>query len=76
MPERKTYHVTHQDGSWKVKPEGGQRSVKNFETKQQAVNLAIDLAKSNALGQVKIHKMDNTIQEERTYGKDPSKYEG
>ena len=62
------YHVTHKDGEWKLKKENAERSTKNFETKEQAVDYAKDFMKKNG-GSLKIHKQDGTIQEERTYPK-------
>lgn len=70
MP-RKTYHVVKQDGEWKVEGEHARRAAGVFDTKVQAVERAIDLAKAQPLGQVIIHRGDGVIQEERTYGEDP-----
>lgn len=70
MP-RKTYHVVKQDDQWKVKGEKAERSSGNFDTKDAAVDRAKELAKSQPLGQVVIHKQDGTIQTEHTYGADP-----
>jgi hypothetical protein len=44
---------------------------KIFTKKKQAVASVKEIAKSLRLGQLKIHRKDGTIQEERTYGKDP-----
>ncbi|OGZ69170.1 MAG: hypothetical protein A3C50_02045 [Candidatus Staskawiczbacteria bacterium RIFCSPHIGHO2_02_FULL_43_16] len=74
--KRRTYHVTPDDGDWKVKERGAERAVKVLEDKSDAVQLAKDLAKSAGLGQVIIHKSDGTIQTEHTYGRDPEKYPG
>lgn len=72
MKPRKVYHVTpHGDGDWKVKAEGSKRAADIIENKAEAVERAIELAKSNPLGQVKIHGQDGKIQTEYTYGKDP-----
>jgi uncharacterized protein YdaT len=71
MKPRKVYHVTPHGDDWKVKAEGSKRAVDIIDNKADAVERAIELAKSNPLGQVKIHKQDGTIQTEHTYGKDP-----
>ncbi len=61
-------------GGWDDKVAG--KTVGHHETKDPAVDAAIAAAKAAPLGQVKIHKQDGKIQEERTYGKDPEKYPG
>jgi hypothetical protein len=61
-------------GDWALKPEGGDRAVRRFDTKEVATKGG---ALSDALGKqggsVRIHKQDGKIQEERTYpgSKDP-----
>lgn len=71
MPNRTVIHITYDGEKWKVKKEGAQRAIGVFDTKDEAVNQSIEQAKKQPLSQVVIHKKDNTIQEERTYGKDP-----
>lgn len=72
MAERKTWHVTtHEDEGWQVKKAGGDQATSRHETKDDAIQAAKQLAKKKDLGQIKIHKTDGTIQEERTYGEDP-----
>lgn len=72
MPSRKKYHVTaNGQGGWKVKAEGASRASSSHENKTDAVQKAKELAKSQELGQVVIHKRDGQIQTEHTYGKDP-----
>jgi hypothetical protein len=71
MNKRQTFHVTPTKAGWNVKREGAQRSAKTFDTKQDAVDFGRETAKNQPLGQLIIHKKDGTIQEERTYGKDP-----
>lgn len=77
MPTRQTWHVTtHDDEGWQVKKAGNEQATSRHETKQDAIEEAKELAKNRELGQIKIHKMDGTIQEERTYGEDPPGSEG
>jgi len=71
MFKRKVFHVVPDGDSWKVKSEGSKRAVKTFDDKKDAVDFGREIAKNQPLGQLKIHKKDGTIQEERTYGKDP-----
>ena len=78
MSKRIVYHVLpnndYSDNDWKVKKAGSERASALFEDKEEAVDLATELAKNTGLGQIKIHGRDGKIQEERTYGKDPEKY--
>jgi uncharacterized protein YdaT len=71
MAKRTVFHVTHDHDQWKVKKENSQRATSVHDTKDDAVKQATEQAKQKDLSQVIIHKKDNTIQEERTYGKDP-----
>ncbi len=72
MANRKTYHVTpKKDGGWNVKGQGASRASSTHDTKAEAVNRGREVAKSQPLGQLVIHKQDGTIQTEHTYGQDP-----
>lgn len=71
MSKRTTYHVTPDGDGWKVQKEGSNRASAQCDTKKEAVNRGRELAQNQTLSQLKIHKQDGTIQEERTYGKDP-----
>lgn len=72
MAQRKTYHVTPTGkGDWCVKAAGGQKASGVHALKTDAVAQAKDLAKKQPLGQVVIHGLNNRIQTEHTYGKDP-----
>jgi hypothetical protein len=71
MAKRYVYHVTKHGEDWQVKKPGAGRAVGRFETKEQAVDRAVEVAKAKPLGQVVIHKESGAIQSERTYGKDP-----
>jgi hypothetical protein len=55
----------------KVKEENASRALSNHDTKADAINRAKKDAKSQDLGQVVIHKKDEIIQTEHTYGKAP-----
>lgn len=71
------YHVTHTGKQWALKKEGAQRASKTAETKSEITQQTRQFMETHE-GSVKFHKMDGTIQEERTYprSKDPSKSKG
>jgi len=71
MSNRQKLHVTYKNGKWGVRKEGSERSIKNFETKEQAVDFGRQKGREAPLGQLIIHKKDGEIQTEHTYGKDP-----
>jgi hypothetical protein len=70
MPRRTRITVTcdRRTNAWKVKGGG---ETHTFATKQEAVQGATAAARMLGNSQVVIHKMDGTIQSERTYGADP-----
>lgn len=79
MPQRETWHVTPakgDDGGWQVKHAGKDRATSRHENKDEAIQAAKQIAKDRKLGQVVVHKMDGTIQDEFTYGKDPRRSKG
>lgn len=76
MSKRTVYHVTKGE-DWRITKEGGDRASGTAETKAEAIQRAVELARgAGGLAQVKIHREDGTIQSERTYGNDPRKYPG
>lgn len=74
------YHLVDDDGTWKLKKQGAERSseVYNDETKVDSVQQAADYIREHGGGSLKIHNKDGTIQEERTYPRsaDPRESEG
>lgn len=73
------YHLTKDDGKWKLKKEGAQRASKTFEgSKEEAIRQSANHIKTSSGGSLKIHKEDGKIQEERTYprSKDPQNSPG
>jgi len=68
---RKTYWVSPDGDKWKVKVEGGERATRVFDTKDEAIHHAVELARNAMPSQVLIQKQDGQIQDERTYGDDP-----
>jgi len=73
---RNRWHVTTHENGWQVKREGGQRSSAVTSKQQEAIDLAVRIAKNNKPSQVFIHDRDGRIRDERTYGDDPEEYEG
>ncbi|MCB9543229.1 MAG: DUF2188 domain-containing protein [bacterium] len=70
--DRIVYHVTHRpDGRWQGKRVGAERAAHVTDTKQEAIDRTVELARKSALGQVVIHTQDGRIESERTYGDDP-----
>ena len=70
MPDDKVYDVSLGEDGWGVKARGAQRASGRFGTKKEAVERGRELAKSQG-GRLVIRKHDGTIQEERTYRRDP-----
>jgi hypothetical protein len=71
------YHLVHKDEQWKLEKQGSERSIRNFETKSDAMNFSVDYMNNHG-GSLKIHTQDGRFQEERTYPKsaDPRKSKG
>lgn len=73
------FHLTQEDGKYKLKKEGAERSSKVFDTnKIEAIKSAKDFIESHNGGSLRIHKNSGEFQEERTYprSKDPKKSKG
>ncbi len=73
MAKRQTYDVQPAKGrsGWDVVKEGTATPVTHHRTKEPAIASAVSKAKQSPLGEVRIKRLDGTIQDERTYGKDP-----
>lgn len=74
-----TLHKDQKNDKWRLEKEGSNRAVKVFERKADATKggaLADAIGKGG--GSVRIRKVDNTIQEERTIkpAKDPRTSKG
>lgn len=72
-PQRQRFDVqpAKQKSGWDVVREGGGQVVSHHRTKDLAVDAAVREARRAPLGEVRIKREDGTIQDERTYGKDP-----
>lgn len=75
---RTAYHVTYNRDSaqWRVLEQGKSKPLSVHDTKKEAVEWGREIAKSSQPSQIKIHKRDGKIQEERTYGEDPRRLKG
>jgi len=73
MAKRAVFHVTQnkQSGKWQVKEEGHPQAESTHRTQESGRDSAKGSAKSETVGQGKIHGRDNKIRTEYTYGKDP-----
>lgn len=74
-----TLHKDQKSDKWRLEKEGSDRAIKLFNRKADATKggaLADAIGKGG--GSVRIRKVDNTIQEERTIkpAKDPRKSKG
>ena len=61
-----TLHKDAKSEKWRLEQEGSDRAKRTFKTKQEALSGLKAAVGSNG-GSVRIRKVDNTIQEERTY---------
>ncbi len=70
MP-RKTHHVvpSPEDG-WDVKKGGGKKSIKHFDTKQEAIDYGREVSR-NQKSELVIHGKDGKIQSSDSHGNDP-----
>ena len=78
MAKRTVYHFTYDKAAddWKLMKQGAKRATRRFKTKTEGLPEAVKLVRKIEPSQLKIHKRDGKIQEERTYGDDPEKYPG
>jgi uncharacterized protein YdaT len=67
----KNQHVTpHPSGGWQVKGEGNQKATKVTDTKQEAIDIARQIAKNQG-SELIIHGKDGKIQSKDSHGNDP-----
>ena len=75
---RKVYHSVPSDGRWKVRSNG--RTISQHRTQRASEKAAIRASRGveakGGLAQAVLHKSNNRIREERTYGKDPRRSRG
>lgn len=75
--DKYTLHKDAKTEKWRLEQEGADRVKKTFDTKQEALS-GLKAAVGSSGGSVRIRKVDNSIQEERTYprSRDPKKSKG
>ena len=75
--DKYTLHRDTKSDKWRLEKEGSARAKRIFDTKQDALKNLRDAVGPNG-GSVRIRKVDNTIQEERTYPRssDPRRTKG
>jgi hypothetical protein len=67
----KNQHVVpDKDGGWNVKGEGNSKSTAHTDTKQEAIDIAKQIAQ-NQQSELIIHGKDGKIQDKDSYGNDP-----
>ncbi len=71
----KNQHVVPHSEGWAVKGEGNQRATSVYQTQQEAINAARQIA-INQGSEMFIHGRNGQIRERNTYGKDPFPPEG
>lgn len=59
-------HVVPHDGEWAIKKEGSSKVTQVFDTQEEAIDRAIQIAK-HAKADVIIHRRDGTIRERFSY---------
>ena len=71
--KRKERHVVYNQGKekWESKKNNAQRSSKDFETKQEAMDWSKEKAKKEKEELIP-HKKDGEIQNPNSYGNDPN----
>ena len=60
------YHLVPNGNRWRLSGEGSDRTLCDFDTKEEAVERCSQLM-SRQTGSLKIHNADGKIEEERTY---------
>ena len=78
MAKRRRFHFTYdkKKGDWRLFEQGSKSTLRRFKTKEEGVKVSAKLVRSKGNSQLKIHKVDGKIQEERTYGNDPRRSKG
>ena len=72
-----SYHLSPTLDGWELKKAGAERASKRAATKQELVSALADFFEGKTAS-VKIHKADDTLEEERTYPRsaDPRRSKG
>jgi hypothetical protein len=71
MVKKSNHVVPSKSAGWAVKKSGSSKASKLFETKEEAVDYARELSKTEKT-ELYIHKKNGMIQEKNSYGSDPN----
>ena len=73
----KRYDITKNGNAWELRGQGNDRATRTAPTKEQLMKEMREFMKGKE-GTVRIHKADNTFEEERTYprSRDPRRSPG
>lgn len=71
----KQVFISPSDEGWKVKTVGAERAARIFETKAEAVEKGIEIAK-NSHSELLVQNLDGTIGWRNSYGNDPRRSRG
>lgn len=71
----KNQHVVKTDSGWGIRGENNSRITKNFDTQQEAIEKAREIA-INQESELLIHGKNGRIRERSSYGNDPYPPEG
>ncbi|HKP97220.1 MAG TPA: DUF2188 domain-containing protein [Fibrobacteria bacterium] len=74
--QRIIYSVVHKNDEWYVVKSPDQATEGRFKSKPDAVELGRFLAMREEVGELRIGKLDGSIQSEFLFGKDPHQVEG
>lgn len=66
----KNQHVVPHENGWAVKGEGNQKATSIHSTQQQAIDVAINIAR-NQQSELVIHRPNGRIRDKDSHGKDP-----
>ena len=69
MP-RKEHHVVPNESAWGIKKNNGDRSIKNFDRKQDAIDHAREIS-INQKSELIIHNKNGQISQSDSHGNDP-----
>lgn len=72
----KSHHVVpNQNGGWDIEVSGGQRAIKHFDIKQDAIDAARGISR-NQNSELVIHNKDGSIGQKDSHGHDPKNIKG
>jgi hypothetical protein len=76
MKTRVVYSVVHKNDEWQVIRSGTHVCEGRYKSKVDAIARARELAMRADVGEMRIAKLDGSIQSEQTFGWDPLQVEG